>query len=79
MREHFVISTCPSCGSDSLRKVARAWQAAGGSPGPIVELYECPNCGEEVFPPEAVRQIQAARAEGKRPSSRSRGIPKPAA
>jgi len=55
------ISTCPSCGSSTIRRVKRKWtgnyrgepyMAAG------LEYFACSNCQEKIYPPEAMRRIQ---------------------
>jgi len=41
----------------------RDWKGtSNGKPYTVqaVEIFECPACGERVFTPDAVRQIQAA-------------------
>ena len=55
------ITTCPSCSSKKIKKVRRNWtgQLAGKSyTVPNLEYYECPDCGERVYDPEAMRRIQ---------------------
>lgn len=56
------IKTCPTCGSCDIRKVRRKW--IGESQGkkytvPALEYYICPNCGEKVYGPQAIRKIEA--------------------
>jgi YgiT-type zinc finger domain-containing protein len=56
------ITTCPSCGSESIRRVRRTWR--GEVQGqrysvPGLEFYECPDCGEKVYDREAMRRIEA--------------------
>jgi len=56
------ITFCPSCGGKKLKKVRRnlvedyhgQWYMA-----PDVEFHECPDCGEKVYDPEAMRKIEA--------------------
>lgn len=57
-----LISTCPTCGSDKIKRVKRNWK--GNFQGeiyivPALEFHECPNCGEEVYDREAMRKIEA--------------------
>jgi len=55
------ITTCPSCSSKKIKKVRRNWtgQLEGKSyTVPNLEYYECPDCGERVYDPEAMRRIQ---------------------
>jgi YgiT-type zinc finger domain-containing protein len=56
------ITTCPSCGSTKIKKVCRKW--TGNYKGRAyavekLEFYECPNCHEQVYDPEAMRAIEA--------------------
>lgn len=56
------ISPCPTCGSDTVRRVKRDW--TGEWEGctytvPNLEFYECPACGEKVYDGEAMRSIEA--------------------
>ena len=55
------LSVCPNCGNKNLRKVRKA--VTGTRQGkrysaPAVEFYECPDCGERVYDPAAIRQIE---------------------
>ncbi len=55
------INVCPTCGSNQIHKVHRNW--IGSFRGeqytvPDLEFYECPNCGERIFDPGAMRRIQ---------------------
>jgi len=57
------ISTCPTCGSSAIEKVCKTWMGTHrGQTYSVSELefYSCPSCGERVYPPEAMRRIQAA-------------------
>jgi YgiT-type zinc finger domain-containing protein len=56
------ITTCPSCGSNKIKKVRRNF--TGKCRGetyivPALEYHECPACGEKVFDREAMRKIEA--------------------
>jgi YgiT-type zinc finger domain-containing protein len=56
------ITKCPSCGSAKIAKVRRKW--TGEYNGRVytvekLEFYECPNCQERVYDPEAMRAIEA--------------------
>jgi len=56
------IKTCPSCGSRQIEKVRRKW--TGEYKGRVysverLEFYECPDCHEQVYDPEAMRAIEA--------------------
>jgi len=62
MNRQFAITICPNCGSDQIRRVRRSWtgQYRGQSYiVPMLEFYECPNCGERVYDRQAMRQIEA--------------------
>lgn len=56
------IQVCPSCGSEQIHEVRRNW--SGKFKGrqytvPQLRFFECPACGESVFDPEAMRQIES--------------------
>jgi len=62
-KEKLSISTCPSCGSSAIRGVKGNW--SGNFRGkkfmvPALEYFTCPNCLEKIYPPEAMRRIQAS-------------------
>ena len=69
------ITKCPSCGSEKIEKVRRKW--TGEYNGRVytvekLEFYECPDCHEQVYDPEAMRAIEAkspAYAKSLAPSS----------
>jgi len=55
------IKTCPSCGSDKIKKVRHDWTGEFQGQAytvPKLEFYECPNCGERVYDREAMRKIE---------------------
>lgn len=56
------ITKCPSCGSPKIAKVRRKW--TGEYNGQVytvekLEFYDCPDCHEQVYDPEAMRAIEA--------------------
>ena len=56
------ITKCPSCGGVKIKKVRRKWSGECGDQHYTVEnleFYECPNCKERVYDPEAMRAIEA--------------------
>jgi YgiT-type zinc finger domain-containing protein len=56
------ITKCPSCGSVKIRKVRRTWSGEHKGQRYTVEnleFYECPDCKEQVYDPEAMRAIEA--------------------
>ncbi len=56
------IAQCPTCGSDRIKKVHRQWSGEFEGRSYRVEdleFYECPQCGERVFDPAAMRKIEA--------------------
>jgi YgiT-type zinc finger domain-containing protein len=62
MNDKLQIKTCPTCGSDKIRRVARNLiRSYKGQTYavPRVEFYECPNCGEKVYDREAMLKIEA--------------------
>ena len=58
------IKTCPTCGSRRIKRVRRTVtrQARGKRyTVPQLTFHECPNCGEQVYCPEAMEKIEAYR------------------
>lgn len=58
------ITRCPSCGSNRVKRVVRNWTSVYKGQSytvPRVPFDECPDCGEKVFDPDAVRKIQSHR------------------
>lgn len=56
------ITACPSCGSDTIKKVRRNSNRKLRNKTytvPNLEYYECPNCAEKVYDREAMRKIEA--------------------
>lgn len=56
------ISSRPSCGSAKIRKVKRDWTDSFQGESylvPALEFHECPDCGERLYGPEAMRKIEA--------------------
>jgi YgiT-type zinc finger domain-containing protein len=56
------ITICPSCGSKKIGKTKRDW--TGELHGqfysvPLLEFYECPDCGEKIYDRHAMRKIEA--------------------
>jgi YgiT-type zinc finger domain-containing protein len=62
MNDKLQIKTCPTCGSDKIRRVVRnlvrSYKGQTYSV-PRVEFHECPNCGEKVYNREAMLKIEA--------------------
>ena len=55
------LTKCPTCGSDRIKKLRKNWMddyQGKRYTVPNLEFYECPNCGERVYDPEAMRKIQ---------------------
>ncbi|MEW6405979.1 MAG: YgiT-type zinc finger protein [Chloroflexota bacterium] len=62
MSNKLQIKTCPTCGSDKIKRVVRdVTRKYKGQTYtvPKVELYECPNCGEKVYDREAMLKIES--------------------
>ena len=62
MNNKLQIKTCPTCGSNEIRRVVR--DITRNYKGqtyivPKVEFYDCPNCGEKVYDREAMLKIEA--------------------
>jgi len=56
--------TCPTCGSNRIRRVRRTLNRTCQGRAykvPNVTFHECPDCGEQVFSPEAMDKIAAHR------------------
>ena len=56
------IAKCPSCGEPKIRKSARKWSGEYKGHAYLVanlEFDECPDCGERVYDPDAMRAIEA--------------------
>ncbi len=56
------ITQCPSCGSAKIKRVRRKWSGEHRGRRYTVdnlEFYECPDCEEKVYDPEAMRAIEA--------------------
>ncbi len=77
-KEAFTVSVCPTCNSRRIKRIRGTWSGSyKGKPYGVSDLdyYSCPNCGEKVYPPEAMRRIQEAspgytrRARGQRRSA----------
>jgi YgiT-type zinc finger domain-containing protein len=56
------ITSCPSCGSDKIKRVqrncTREFQGQTYTV-PNLEFHECPDCGEKVYDRQAMRKIEA--------------------
>jgi len=61
MNDKFQIKTCPTCGSEKIRRVARdVTRKYKGRTYivPNVGFYNCLNCGEKVYDHEAMLKIE---------------------
>lgn len=59
-----MIKTCPTCGSKRIRRVKRDVQSKRAGQVFVargIEIEECPDCGEQLFSPESLDQIEAQR------------------
>ena len=73
MNKSLRIATCPTCGSENIKKVRRNLTGRFGGRSytvPSVEFYECPNCGEKVYDREAMRKIEAISPAFNKPRTR---------
>jgi YgiT-type zinc finger domain-containing protein len=56
------ITTCPTCGSKKIklgsRNLVRNFRGQTYAV-PDLEFHECPDCGEHVYDPQAMRRIEA--------------------
>lgn len=69
------LKTCPVCGSKRIRQVMRDIASRrGGTPyvAREIEVDECPNCGEVLFSPEALKRISAQRPKVRQSASRAK-------
>jgi len=69
----FNITTCPTCGSKKIKRVRRNWTRSFEGQQytvPNLEYYECPDCSEEVYDREAMRQIETHSPAFKRETSK---------
>ncbi len=56
------LTTCPSCGSERIKKVRRTWEGdyhGRAYTAENLQFYECPDCAEKVYDPQAMRIIEA--------------------
>ncbi len=56
------ITTCPTCGGRKIKKVTRSFVDEFQGETylvPSLEFHECPDCGERLYGPEAMRKIEA--------------------
>ena len=76
----FSIKTCPTCGSKRIAFVRRTLVRRHKGRTyrvPDLEFHECPDCGERLYGPEAMRKIEAHspayahRRRGKRATGRT--------
>jgi YgiT-type zinc finger domain-containing protein len=61
MNDKLQIKTCPTCGSDKIRRVVRDVTRQYKEQTytiPKVGFYDCPNCGEKVYDHEAMLKIR---------------------
>lgn len=57
------IRVCPACGSGAIRELLQDWTGEYQRQRyvvPQLRFFACPDCGEHVYPPEAMRRIQAS-------------------
>lgn len=61
-----VVTTCPSCGSKRIRRVRRDVESRRHDEVFVargIEVEECPDCGEQLFSPEALDVIAVQREQ----------------
>ena len=62
MNDKLQIKTCPTCGSDKIKRVTRDLTRTYKGRTyivPKVEFYNCPNCSEKVYDHEAMLKIES--------------------
>ncbi|MBD3347100.1 MAG: YgiT-type zinc finger protein [Chitinivibrionales bacterium] len=55
------ISSCPTCGSNKIKKIKRDYSDEYNGKNyiiPDLEFEECPDCGEQLFDREALRKME---------------------
>ena len=62
MNDKLRIKTCPTCGSNKSKRVAR--DLTRNYTGrtytvPMLEFYDCPYCGEKIYDHEAMLKIES--------------------
>jgi YgiT-type zinc finger domain-containing protein len=72
MNEKLQIKVCPTCGSDKIKRVVR--DLTRNYKGrtytvPMVELYDCPNCGEKIYDHEAMLKVESYSPAYRKPKS----------
>ncbi len=58
----FQVTACPCCGSTAIRAVKRDWSGSYRGKRYTVKAlryFQCPQCGEKVYDPAAMRRIEA--------------------
>lgn len=61
MNTKFQIKTCPTCGSNKIRRVVKDVVRKYKDQTykvPAIEFYECSNCGEKVYDKVAIQKIE---------------------
>lgn len=58
---NFNIKTCPTCGKKNVKRIRKNWK--GSYKGreyvvPDLTLYQCPDCGEQMFDHDAMQKIE---------------------
>lgn len=79
MSDRFQIKTCPTCGSDSIKRVVRdviRKHMGQNYTVPLLEFYDCPNCGEKVYDREAMLKIEAYSPSYRKARSLVKGRPR---
>ena len=80
MNDKLQIKICPTCGSNKSKRVIRDLTRIYKERKyivPMVEFYDCPNCGEKVYDHEAMLKIEShspayRKAKSMRPVLRRR-------
>lgn len=60
-QDTLTVTICPTCNSTRIEKVCGVWSGTfEGRAYEVADLeyYACPECGEKVYPPAAMREIQ---------------------
>ena len=55
------LTICPSCGNHNIQRVQKDWHDEFQGQAytvPVLEFYECPDCGERMYDRQAMRKIE---------------------
>ena len=68
--ETFPITVCPNCGETEIARIRGKWTSGKGYEISDLEYFACPDCGEKVYTPQAMRRIEQVSPAYSRRSTR---------